>query len=54
MKKLRIGTRGSTLALKQAKMLVEVLNVYPELETEIVVMKTQGDKILDKPLLDFG
>ena len=54
MKKLRIGTRGSTLALKQAKMLVEVLTVYPELETEIVVMKTQGDKILDKPLLDFG
>ena len=54
MRKLRIGTRGSTLALKQAKMLVEVLNVYPELETEIVVMKTQGDKILDKPLLDFG
>ena len=54
MKKLRIGTRGSTLALKQAKMLEEALTVYPELETEIVVMKTQGDKILDKPLLDFG
>lgn len=54
MKKLRIGTRGSALALKQAKMLEEALAVYPELETEIVVMKTQGDKILDKPLLDFG
>ena len=54
MKKLRIGTRGSALALKQAKMLEEALSVFPELEIEIVVMKTQGDKILDKPLLDFG
>lgn len=54
MKKLRIGTRGSALALKQAKMLEEALSVFPELNTEIVVLKTQGDKILDKPLLDFG
>ena len=54
MRKLRIGTRGSALALKQAKMLEEALSVFPELEIEIVVMKTQGDKILDKPLLDFG
>lgn len=54
MKKLRIGTRGSALALKQAKMLEEALSVFPEMKTEIVVLKTQGDKILDKPLLDFG
>lgn len=54
MKKLRIGTRGSALALKQAKMLEEALKVYPELVTELVVMTTQGDKILDTPLFDFG
>lgn len=56
---LRIGTRGSPLALAQAyetrKRLIES---FPELEEdgaiEICVMKTQGDMILDKSLMELG
>lgn len=56
---LRIGTRGSPLALAQAyetrKRLIEN---FPELgeegALEICVMKTQGDMILDKSLMELG
>jgi hydroxymethylbilane synthase len=56
---LRIGTRGSPLALAQAyltrKLLIES---FPELgeegALEICVMKTQGDMILDKSLMELG
>lgn len=56
---VRIGTRGSPLALAQAyltrKLLIEK---YPELSEdgaiEICVMKTQGDMILDKSLMELG
>lgn len=56
---LRIGTRGSPLALAQAyetrKRLIEN---FPELEEdgaiEICVLKTQGDMILDKSLMELG
>lgn len=48
-KKLRIGTRGSRLALHQTHTLEKQLKTaHPELETEIVVIKTQGD-ISSKP-----
>lgn len=53
--KIRIGTRGSRLALIQTELAVAALKKkYPEIEYEIVVIKTTGDKILDKPLLEFG
>lgn len=55
IKKIRIGTRGSKLALIQTELVVKKLKEqYPELEYEINVIKTTGDKILDKPLLEFG
>jgi hydroxymethylbilane synthase len=41
---LKIGTRGSPLALHQANMVrAELARVAPNLETEIVVIKTSGD-----------
>ena len=40
-KKLRIGTRGSELALWQAKYVAELLHE----ETELVIIKTEGDRI---------
>ena len=49
--KLRIGTRGSPLALVQAH---EVQGLLAAVETEIVVIKTTGDKVLDRPLADIG
>lgn len=51
MKKIRIGTRGSALALKQTELIKEQLK---NLECEIVVIQTKGDAILDKPLHKIG
>jgi len=56
---LRIGTRGSPLALAQAYMTRTLLmEQFPELTQEgaieICVMKTQGDMILDKSLMELG
>jgi hydroxymethylbilane synthase len=56
---VRIGTRGSPLALAQAYLTRELLmEKYPELTEEgaiqICVMKTQGDMILDKSLMELG
>ena len=54
-KKIRIGTRGSHLAVTQTQLFIDELHkVYPEVECETVIIKTTGDKILDKPLLEFG
>lgn len=52
---IRIGTRGSALALAQTDMFIERLRkVYPTIACEKVIIKTAGDKILDKPLMAFG
>ena len=54
---LRIGTRGSPLALAQAyetrKRLIKVLNASED-SFEIVVISTSGDRILDRPLKEVG
>ena len=54
---LRIGTRGSPLALAQAyetrKRLTNALNIS-EASFEIVVISTSGDRILDRPLKEVG
>lgn len=55
MNKIRIGTRGSKLALKQAALVQEaILQVDNRIETEIIVVHTKGDKIQDKPLSEIG
>lgn len=52
---IRIGTRGSKLALRQAAMTVEALQTYhPGLKTETVIIKTTGDAVQDRPLADIG
>ena len=46
MSKLRLGTRGSPLALKQAQEVTVLLKgVHPALEIEIKKIKTRGDRI---------
>jgi hydroxymethylbilane synthase len=52
---LRIGTRGSQLALWQANWVKDAL-VWrnPSLAVELVVIKTQGDRIQDVPLAKIG
>ena len=52
---VRIGTRGSQLALWQSKWVkAAILDTHPSLSVELVVIKTKGDKILDVPLADLG
>lgn len=52
---LRIGTRGSQLALKQTALVIEALQAaYPEYEYQTVVITTEGDKKLDRSIGSFG
>jgi hydroxymethylbilane synthase len=52
---LRIGTRGSALALWQAEWVRSQLTAaHRGLTVELVSIKTQGDKILDVPLAKVG
>ena len=54
-KKLRIGTRGSRLALAQTALVEEALrSAWPGLETETVILHTKGDQVQDKPLSQVG
>lgn len=54
MKKVvKIGTRGSLLALAQAKLVQERL-FTSGLESDLVIIKTSGDRIQDKSLADIG
>jgi len=55
MKNIRIGTRDSQLAMWQAEWVQsQLINLYPNLNFELVSMKTKGDKILDVPLSKIG
>lgn len=48
---LKIGTRGSELALKQTELTISALKQHhPELETEVVIIRTDGDVHTDIPL----
>ncbi len=52
---IKIGTRGSKLALWQANWVKSALKAgHPSLSVEIVAIKTKGDKILDVPLAKVG
>jgi hydroxymethylbilane synthase len=52
---LRIGTRGSLLALKQCNGVKDaILALHPSIQVELVIIKTTGDKILDVPLAKVG
>ena len=54
-KKLRIGTRGSRLALAQTALVEDALrSAWPGLETETVILRTKGDRVQDKPLSQVG
>lgn len=53
--KIRIGTRGSRLALAQAALAESALkSAFPDLETEIVTVTTKGDRVQDRPLDEIG
>lgn len=53
--KLTIGTRGSALALWQARHVAGVIEkAFPATRVELMTIKTRGDKILDVPLAKIG
>ena len=53
--KIRIGTRGSPLALYQAEWVKErLVKAHPHLNVTLVKIKTMGDKVLDVPLAKIG
>jgi hydroxymethylbilane synthase len=55
MKKIKIGTRGSKLALWQADYVITQLsNIYKNIEFQKIIIKTKGDKILDTALSKIG
>jgi hydroxymethylbilane synthase len=57
MQGLRLGTRGSPLALAQARKVaaaIETSQRWPDGWVHIVPIKTTGDKIQDRPLAEVG
>jgi hydroxymethylbilane synthase len=47
---LRVGTRGSKLALAQTEWVVKaLLTRHPDLRIETVIIRTKGDVIADRP-----
>jgi hydroxymethylbilane synthase len=52
---VKIGTRGSKLAIIQAEMVKKLLLEKDSmLKVDIIIIKTKGDKILDSPLSKIG
>ena len=52
---LRIGSRGSDLALWQARWVQQkLIERFKNLDVTITVIKTMGDKVLDSPLSKIG
>ncbi len=55
MRKLRIGSRESELAIRQSQILIDSIKKYHnDIEVELITMKTTGDIILDKSLDKIG
>ncbi|MBN7771906.1 hydroxymethylbilane synthase [Clostridium aminobutyricum] len=54
-KKIVIGSRDSKLAITQSELVMgQIRKAHPDLELELVTMKTTGDLILDKRLDKIG
>ncbi len=52
---IRIGTRGSLLALTQSKAIkASIEGLWTGLQVELTIIKTTGDKIVDVPLAKVG
>jgi hydroxymethylbilane synthase len=51
---LKLGTRGSPLALTQANLVRDALAAAHGIQVEIVTIKTTGDKVQDRALAEIG
>jgi hydroxymethylbilane synthase len=53
--KLRLGSRGSLLALAQSNLVArELMRLHPGLGVDLFQIKTSGDRITDRPLHEAG
>lgn len=53
-KRIRIGTRGSDLAILQAQQVATALQEKCGVDTELVIIKTMGDREQNKSLTEIG
>jgi hydroxymethylbilane synthase len=51
---LKLGTRGSQLALFQANTTASLLKTHAGIDCDIVVIKTSGDRLAEAPLSEIG
>jgi hydroxymethylbilane synthase len=51
---LKLGTRGSQLALYQANTTASLLKTHAGIDCDIVVIKTSGDRLAEAPLSEIG
>ena len=54
MTSIRLGTRGSPLALVQANMVRAALAATHGMDAKIVIIKTTGDRVQDRALAEIG
>ena len=55
MSRIRIGSRGSMLALAQSNWLKQQLTEhYADLEVDLTIIKTSGDRFVDRPIAAIG
>ncbi|MDE7244122.1 MAG: hydroxymethylbilane synthase, partial [Oscillospiraceae bacterium] len=53
--KLIIGSRASRLAVIQSQLVMDAISgAHPDIEPELLTLKTTGDRILDRPLDKIG
>ena len=54
-KTVKVGTRGSKLALAQTELVIKALNErFPRIDFQMVTMSTRGDRDTSRALLEFG
>ncbi len=55
MTRIRIGSRGSMLALAQSNWVKRQLEAhYPEAQVDLTIIKTSGDRFVDTPIAAIG
>ena len=52
---IKVGSRKSPLAMAQTNLVIKAIqNKYPDATFDVIPIETLGDRILNKPLIEFG
>ncbi|MGH7873190.1 MAG: hydroxymethylbilane synthase [Candidatus Binatia bacterium] len=55
MRRIRLGSRGSTLAVAQSTWVrQQLMSQHLDVEVEFSVIKTSGDRLIDRPIANVG